>query len=431
MPALDFLKVRNYQLRIFKMIGGSGLSKLLSFLTSIVVARIYSPDALGASSVVVAYYTVLAVFTNFRYNQAIVIANNERSALGLIHLCFLITVVISAAGFFGIVLIDSMFTELFQSNLFYLIPIAMLFTGAYETLVSWTVRQASFNNFIASSVLGSAMNGIYKIGFGMIGKAHAIHLIIGNLVGLATSIIMLFRRNLLPSLSELKSIKFDDIKKVATDYNDFPKFNLIVTLFGKLNNQLPLIILPFFYGDAMIGLFALTLLVIQQSVNLVGENTKKVYMQQLAKQIENGGRTSKSYWHTIKILSAIGIVPFLILTIAGPFIFTTVFGSEWTTSGHIGRVLGPWLFLWLLGKIATGTLVTLRMQPRLLTFHMIQTPLKALAILIPAFLQLEFEVVILYFSIVSSVGLIGLIMITAYFSNSFDHLRALDPKLDK
>jgi len=63
--------------------GGTALAQVFNFLLLPVLARLYTPEAMGLWGIFISFVTVAAVLTTLRYEIAIVTAGSEEDALAL------------------------------------------------------------------------------------------------------------------------------------------------------------------------------------------------------------------------------------------------------------------------------------------------------------------------------------------------------------
>src|SRR5699024_12639071 len=68
-------------------------------------------------------------------------------------------------------------------------------------------------------------------------------------------------------------------------------------------------------------------------------------------------------------LVGVGIIPFSLVILFGPFLFTLVFGSEWTTAGEYARWIALFSFSTFINKPAVKSMPVLNAQ----RFHLLFT----------------------------------------------------------
>lgn len=73
----------------------------------------------------------------------------------------------------------------------------------------------------------------------------------------------------------------------------------------------------------------------------------------------------------------IGIIPYSIVFLIGPWLFTVVFGSEWLIAGEFSRWLSIWLFATLFTRPIVAAIPVLKLQQFFLWFEVCSLILRA------------------------------------------------------
>jgi O-antigen/teichoic acid export membrane protein len=81
-------------------------------------------------------------------------------------------------------------------------------------------------------------------------------------------------------------------------------------------------------------------------------------------------------------MMAIAALPFLVIVLIGPTLFSFVFGLGWETAGTYAQWLAPWLFLQFINKPAVAAIPPLRLQGGLLVYELFSTGAKVAAMFV-------------------------------------------------
>jgi len=140
-----------------------------------------------------------------------------------------------------------------------------------------------------------------------------------------------------------RSLAFGDIRALAKEYSDFPRFSAPVGLLFALSQHMPLLILAHFFGASAAGFYALGVRILQLPMTLVLNSFRKVFYQRISAVHNSGGNTYALFRQSTLGLLAIAVLPALSVVLFAPAIFSFVFGAHWQTAGEYAR----WLALWM------------------------------------------------------------------------------------
>ena len=115
-------------------------------------------------------------------------------------------------------------------------------------------------------------------------------------------------------------------------------------MLNALIARLPFLLLPFFFDEAVIGLFGRAFNVLAVPLGLIGGAVARVFFVHAA-EAHRDERLAEVSLMVHKRLVMLGFFPTLTLLLAGPDIFEVVFGASWREAGVFVQYVGPWLFL--------------------------------------------------------------------------------------
>jgi len=110
---------------------------------------------------------------------------------------------------------------------------------------------------------------------------------------------------------------------------------------NKLSLNLPVLLLVTFYPKELVGLYALSIRVLNTPFNILGNSIGQVYYQQISKYLRNNIKITKFVITTSLKLFIIVLFPLLVIKFWGEEIFMFVFGNEWSESGKVASLLVP------------------------------------------------------------------------------------------
>jgi O-antigen/teichoic acid export membrane protein len=161
-------------------------------------------------------------------------------------------------------------------------------------------------------------------------------LMASKVIGIMASTITNLRTFTLKSLQELT---VGDLKSVAKEYISFPKYIMPGHLLNAIALNGPPIAFALFYTETEVGYFALTQRVIMLPVSIIARSVGDVFRQKATDQYNKLGNFRSLYLKTLGGLFAASILPFIVLLLFSPFLFTFIFGAEWENSGLYAQIL--------------------------------------------------------------------------------------------
>lgn len=320
-----------------------------------VLARMYDKEDFGALAVFLAASGVAIVVSSLRYEQAILVAEEDREAgavvkisAGLVVLTVLATAVLALAG--GPMLAEATSTPELERLLWLLPPVVGL-GGAHQILVAWATRVGAFRSLSQSKAAVGISLAASQILLGW-----WIHGPVGLVAGVGVSWLVgiVF---LLPAASGMGRAGDHEAMAVARRFRRFPQFSLWASLLNRGALEIPAVALAMLHGPEVAGAFLLANRVVATPTRLVTESAYQVYVNEASRLHREAPENLHTLFvRTVRRLSLLSIPPALFLAVLGPRAFTLVFGAEWTEAGEYVRVLALVLIAMLVTQPVASTL---------------------------------------------------------------------------
>lgn len=349
---LLYKKIKTGILSIFKgafakniliVTGGTTLTQLISIIMSPILSRLYSPSDFGILSLYSAVLGMVVVTASLNYEWSIPIVENDSKATNIIVLSILILLLISSLI---VILFISLGSEtigiVIGEDLIpyrYLLPVGVLLTGTYNILLKVGYRDKSFK-IIAKTKLSQAItgNGI-KGGLGLMGIG-PLALIIGNILSTSAGSIKMGLELKKTGKYSLHDVNCNDMRWCAKRYKDFPIYFTPSQVLNTAGLNLPTVFLGFLYGVNVTGAYSFASGIISLPVQLIGNSVADVFYSEAASiGVSNPAKLKalsvKLFWR----LLIIGLIPFIVLVIFGPVLFSFVFGTRWEVAGKYSQIL--------------------------------------------------------------------------------------------
>lgn len=374
MPVADRLKQTlggPFMRAVGILVGGTVLAQAILAATLPIATRLYSPDDFSTLAVFTGIISIISVGTCLRFDIAVPLPREERDGAAIVLLSCGIALAINLILLVAVLLLpETLAGWLGHPELapyLWLVPVATFFVGAYSTLQFWFVRRKQFGQLARNRIMQAAGSSATQIGLGLVGIA-PLGLLLGQLVNSGVGAIRLGWRFWRHEVDTLKTIGWQDVARLASQYERFPKFSTLEAMCNSAAIYLPIILLSAWTAGPEAGYLSLGMYAMQVPMSLIGNAVSQVYMSRGPEE----ARASNLGRFTIEVLSGLlksGVGPILCIGVVAPELFRIIFGSEWTRAGVLVTWMVPWFILQFL---ASPISLALHIQNRLVEAFLLQ-----------------------------------------------------------
>ncbi|MBK7502678.1 MAG: oligosaccharide flippase family protein [Polaromonas sp.] len=149
---------------------------------------------------------------------------------------------------------------------------------------------------------------------------------------------------------------------LAKKYSDFPIYRTPQIFINAVSQSLPVIMLASFFGASTAGFYTLARLAMAMPSTLIGKSVGDVFYPRINDAARSGENITRLLIKASSILAVVGFLPFTIIVIFGPWVFSQVFGSEWGVSGEYARYLSLFFYLNLINRPSVSAVPMLGLQ---------------------------------------------------------------------
>lgn len=402
----SFFAKRSFLLNIATLVSGTAISQAILFLVTPFLTRLYTPEEFGIFALYISIVTIISTVSTLKYEIAIMLPREEKDAQALLFLSSIICF-ISSFLLFSIVLFFRQFilehiTDKIEAFI-WIIPLGTLILGHFQILYSFSARKKNFRNVSVSRITQSFVSVTTQISsrsFFFIPQG----LILGNLLGRLVSVIVMAFKQIKNKTIQLRNLTPERLRTNAELYKNFPKYQSFTSFLNALTQNLPVLLLLFLYSPEIAGFYAITLRIMAVPTALIGESTRQVYYQKASALYAKRENIWPLFKRTTVGLFILGIIPFILVGIFAPWLFSIIFGAKWIVSGKFAQLIFFWSFLLFLNPPTVANIVILGLQKLYLKYEIILTILRFFGIYLP-YLFFKNH----YFSILCY-GLVGFIM---------------------
>lgn len=332
---------------VITLITGTTVAQAIPIAISPILTRIYTPQDFGVLALFVAISSIFGSIANGRYDLAIMIPKSDKNALNIAALSFIITFFISLILLFLVILFDDYFVRLLSNDdikiWLYFIPLAIFFTGFYNIVSYYSNRKKYYNDIKNATIIKSIILASLQILVGFF-KSGATGLILGQLASNLFANLKLLK-NMIKDKNSISDISFAKMIILAKKYKNFPKFLLPSNIINTISGQLTTILFSNFFNLSVVGFLSFSEKTLNMPITLITKSIYNVFMQEASLYYAKNKECVNLYKNTFKKLLILSILPFSVLLLFSPFIFSFVFGKEWEIAGKYVQILIPMYFI--------------------------------------------------------------------------------------
>ncbi len=373
-----------FRQNVLTLMTGSTVAQAIPIVISPMLTRIYTPADFGVFSLFVAIVGFISVVSSARYEQALLVPADDKDAINIFALGFLINAFMSIFLFLVIAMLSKEIANLFNNKeietWLWFAPLTIFFIGLFNLLTYWNNRKKHYANITKATIIKSIILAISQIVIGTI-KSGAAGLVGGQILSSIFSNMRLAKA-LLNNKKLLKLISKESMMNQAKKYINFPKFQAPHAMLNNLSSNVPTFLFSVFFGSNIVGFYALATRIVLAPLGILSNASAKVYNQKVSELYNNNEDT---YAFTIRFLKAFIkkiILPLTAIVIFAPTIFEFVFGENWREAGVYTQILFPWILLNLVVSTISFIPSLVGMQKKILKVSIVLIILTSLSIYI-------------------------------------------------
>lgn len=418
---LDPLVKSKFIKNVFIMVTGSAGAQVVTILFSPIITRLYGPEVFGILGTFTALISIMLPISALTYPIAIVLPKNDKNAIGIIRLSLYITFSLSVFIMILLLLFNKDIVGLFQleaiSQYLYLLPLVIIFGGVLEVSQQWLIRTNQFSINAKVNILQSLITNGSKVGIGLYYPVTSVLIIIQTIgIGLQAFMMIFFaRKSNYKSPIELKE-EISPLGTLAKKYKDFPLYRAPEVFLSSISDGLPILLLTAFFGPASAGFYSIGRTVLGLPSRLIGQAVGDVFYPRIAEAANSGENLTRLITKSTLLLGILGILPFGIVIVFGPWLFEFVFGEGWHLAGEYARWISLTSFVVFINKPSVKSLPVLNAQRLHLVYTIVLVVIRCLGLVTGFYLFNSDIAAIALFGISSVVMNIILFLITIRLS---------------
>ena len=365
---------------------GTLVSQIILVVLTPIITRIYNPTIYGIASTFIAITNILLVICCLRYEQAIMIPQDNKDAGALLTGSILILSIFSILLIPVIVLFGETITCILNigdiNPYLYLLPLVIITGGIFLALKFWNLRKKRFGTQAVTQITQYVIYPGSQIGLGISGFATVGSLVISDVFAKISCICVYGLQLFKDDLGMLKaSVSFTSIKTQLKKYKKFPLLNTWSELLSCLSWQLPVLLLSAFFSSEIAGQYSLAYRTLLLPLSLIGGSVGQVLFQRASVAIYDNALPSLVE-DVVSLIIIISLLPLLFIGILGADVFSIIFSSQWELSGTFVQILCVWMVVWFIASPLMNLINVLGIQGFGLKYNLMSVVVRCLALVL-------------------------------------------------
>lgn len=408
------LSRRPFVRNVLALVTGAAAAQAITIAFAPLITRMYGPEAFGRLGAFMAVLNVLAPVAALTYPIAIVLPRDDRDALAIARLSVVLALLVSVLAALGLFLLPVEWARALGmqaiSGFLMLIPVAMFFAACLQITEQWLIRKGRFSVTARVAILQSFLLNVSKAGIGVSYPLASV--LIGLAVaGRALHAAMLAAGAGLFSGASASRIPIRQLLAQARLHVDFPLLRAPQILLNALSQSLPIMLLASLFGPAAAGFYTLGRTVMAVPSMLIGKSVGDVFYPKFTEAAHAGKPLAGLILKATAALAGVGVLPYLLVAVLGPWLFEQVFGSEWRVAGEYSQWLACWLFFGFINRPSVAAIAALSLQRFFLGYEVVSVIIRVAAMYVGFFVFASDRVAVAAFSLAGA--LLNLVLIGA------------------
>ena len=331
-----------------KMMSGTGFAHLLGIAVLPVLTRLYTPDEMGVFATFVSLFAICYCVASLRYEYATLIPGNNLEANNITALSIFLALTSGVMLLVILALFHRSIAEILNIEalgfLIFFLPASVVSYSMFMILTFSLNRQKKFGSIATGKITAASTTAASQVGMGFLQMQQA-GLVIGKFAGdFLGMIFLLWKRKKMES-SVTAGVSPRRMVAMARRYRNFPFYNTPHALTTSVSNNFPVLLFNTWFSEAIAGFYAMAHRALYSPVQVVGQAAYQVFSQRISEKYGNQEQLIPFIKSTLLLLAAIGILPFLLLFLVSPPLFSWFLGPGWEMTGYFVRILTPFVFL--------------------------------------------------------------------------------------
>lgn len=352
-----------YAKNVVRMGFGAGVSQIILLLSAPLLTRLYGKMEFGIAATFMAVANAVAVTGAFRYEQAVVIPDDDDEARAVLRLCLAaLGCVTAAAALLGWAAwaSNAPAASRFRDGLALLAP--SVGAGALLLVLTFVAtRLKRFKLLAGARVANTLLSALGGLGMWAVFAHRWTGLVAGYLLGTCVGAAAL-AVGVRDWAFFGERVSLSDLRAVAKRHIRIPRFNLPMSVLDLGTAAAAAVLLATRFTPVEAGFFALAQFVLAAPIGVVGAAFSQVLFERASRTKSDAMELGAFVSRNVRVLSRIGAGIAGVAILAGPPGFSLVFGPDWRAAGVYAAVLSTPAALSLVASPLSGVPTVLDVQ---------------------------------------------------------------------
>jgi len=336
---------------VLTLITGNGLAQVINVVGTLLLARLFMPDAFGSFALFVTVVSFLSVLGGARYEIAIMLPEEDAEAANVL--------ILAVTTLSGIAVLSFVLVAFFHSNVAQLLgdarlglwlwgaPLALLINGLYSIMGVWYGRMKRFQKTATARVWQSlgiilgqlALLYVHPGGFALVGGW-----VLGQAFGTLILLVQFFYYDgkFVAAAHDWRTVR-ESLKK----YRNFPIYKAPYSFVANASSQMVFVVLRLFSNLNVVGFYSMAARAVYLPVTLIASSMNDVFYEKAATELKHG-RLEKFVTRLLRIQVVLA-APWLVLTaFDAKLVVGFLLGSKWVPAASYAAVLASVSFMYFL-----------------------------------------------------------------------------------
>lgn len=319
---------------------GTVIASIIPAVIQPVLTRIYTPADFGLYGLYFAFIGVFTSISGLRYELAVPLPKDKEDTDRLSIITIFAAVGVSVFLFIVSYIFRFQIADILNNdrmaNWILIVPIGVFFGGLYQAFNYWLIRHKAFKasaiNRVSQKVIDSPV--MVVLGYAKFSAGQ----VLGDFFGRAAMGLMAMYQAFQHGFT-FKSFEWNRVKRLASQYRDFPLFSTLPTLADSIGMYIPVMLISSLFSDNEAGFYTNTRNLLSIPLIFISRNLSQVLLERFVDRKNNGlpvlSEVRKIFWYLI-----LSTIPFIIVLILfAPQLFAFIFGDKWIDSGVYTQIL--------------------------------------------------------------------------------------------
>ncbi len=319
---------------------GTVIASVIPAIVQPILTRIYTPADFGLYGLYFAFIGVFTSVSGLRYELAVPLPKEKEDTDRLAMITIMSAACVSVLLFITSYIFRFQIAEILNNERMatwiLIVPVGVFFGGLYQAFNYWLIRHKAFKASAINRVSQKVVDSPVMVALGYV--KFSAGQVVGDFFGRAMMGLMAMYQAFRNGFT-FKSFQWKRVKKLASQYRDFPLFSTLPTLADSIGLYIPVMLISSLFSDSEAGFYTNTRNLLSIPLIFISRNLSQVLLERFVNRKNNRlpvfSEVRKIFWYLI-----LSTIPFIvILMLFAPQLFSFVFGKDWIESGIYTQIL--------------------------------------------------------------------------------------------